>query len=298
MPRHVELAQAAAVGTAAAVAGDACMTLPMDSTTAALDYAAFLQQQLATQPHNVMAHVLGHEQIWIKRAGAPHGNEPLPRHGRAGRPAEAWTRCAPCPTPGGPTAIATEVQRLRIWPHAASACPWCWPPPPMASPCATWATRAGETVHSLGNEIDHAVQAGDTASVLALWQQGLDTLTQVHRQGTCLSQAFARNLVRCPDGEVASHRLFDDPAAVLPLAVCHVRDALCYAHSTAIYLHTSGTLTEGRARWSAWVAQGNSEMRAVLATSVRRMGWMRHLPTNRKLGADLQRVRAAYDLLA
>jgi len=25
---------------------------------------------------------------------------------------------------------------------------------------------------------------------------------------------------------------------------------------------------------------------------------MRHLPTNRKLGRDLQRVRAAYDLLA
>ena len=53
-----------------------------------------------------------------------------------------------------------------------------------------------------------------------------------------------------------------------------------------------------RARWAAWVEQGSAEMRDVLATSVRRMGWMRHLPTNRKLGRDLQRVRAAYDLLA
>ena len=53
-----------------------------------------------------------------------------------------------------------------------------------------------------------------------------------------------------------------------------------------------------RPRWAAWVAQGSAEMREVLATSVRRMGWMRHLPTNRKLGRDLQRVRAAYDLLA
>ena len=83
-----------------------------------------------------------------------------------------------------------------------------------------------------------------------------------------------------------------------PWAVSHVRDALCYAHSTAIYLHTSGTLTEGCERWTAWVSQGSAEMREVLATSVRRMGWMRHLPTNRKLGRDLQRVRAAYDLLA
>ena len=82
----------------------------------------------------------------------------------------------------------------------------------------------------------------------------------MHHQGTCLSQAFARNLVRCPDGEVACIDFEDDPAAVLPLAVCHVRDALCYAHSTAIYLHASGTLTEGRERWAAWVAQGSEEM--------------------------------------
>jgi hypothetical protein len=148
------------------------------------------------------------------------------------------------------------------------------------------------------NEIDHAVQAGDTAAVLALWQQGLDTLAQVHHQGTCLSQAFARNLVRCPDGEVACIDFEGAPAAVLPLAVCHVRDALCYAHSTAIYLHASGTLTEERERWAAWVAQGSAEMPAVLATSVLRMGLMRHLPINRQLGRDLQRVRAAYDLLA
>jgi hypothetical protein len=104
--------------------------------------------------------------------------------------------------------------------------------------------------------------------------------------------------VRCPDGEVACIDFEDDPAAVLPLSVCHVRDALCYAHSTAIYLHASDTLGEGRERWAAWVAQGSAEMREVLATSVRRMGWMRHLPTGRKLGRDLQRVRAAYDLLA
>jgi len=38
-----------------------------------LDPDTFLRQQLARQPHNVMAHMLGGEQIWIKRAGAPHG---------------------------------------------------------------------------------------------------------------------------------------------------------------------------------------------------------------------------------
>ncbi|MBT9514501.1 MAG: hypothetical protein IV104_19350 [Acidovorax sp.] len=261
-----------------------------------IPYSAFLQQQLATQPHNVMAHVLGNEQIWIKRAGAPHGT------GRYRAMAVLATvlrldALRPVPNPGGPTAIATEVRRLQNLATRGIRVPVV-----LAALPNGFAMRhlghTGEEIHSLGNEIDHAVQAGDTATVLALWQQGLDTLAQVHRQGTCLSQAFARNLVRCPDGEVACIDFEDDPAAVLPLAVCHVRDALCYAHSTAIYLHASGTLAEGRERWAAWVAQGSAEMREVLATSVRRMGWMRHLPTSRRLGRDLQRVRAAYDLLA
>ncbi len=276
------------------------MTLTMDASThptaTAPDYAAFLQQQLATQPHNVMAHVLGDEQLWIKRAGAPHGTGRY----RAMAVLAGLLRLdalRPVPNPGGPTAIATEVQRLRDLAARGIRVPVV-----LAASTHGFAMRhlghTGEEIHSLGNAIDHAMQAGDTATVLALWQQGLDTLTQVHRQGTCLSQAFARNLVRCPDGEVACIDFEDDPAAVLPLAVCHVRDALCYAHSTAIYLHTSGTLTEGRERWAAWVALGSADMREALATSVRRMGWMRRLPASRRLGRDLQRVRAAYDLLA
>lgn len=272
------------------------MTLMMDSTTTtAPDYAAFLQQQLTTQPHNVMAHVLGHEQIWIKRAGAPHGTG---RYRAMGVLAALLRLDAlrPVPNPGGPTAIATEVQRLRDLAARGIRVPVV-----LAASTDGFAMRhlghTGEEIHSLGNEIDHAVQAGDTATVLALWQQGLDTLTQVHHQGTCLSQAFARNMVRCPDGEVACIDFEDDPAAVLPLAVCHVRDALCYAHSTAIYLHANGTLPEARERWAAWVARGSSEMQAMLATSIQRMRWMRHLPESRKLGRDLQRVRAAYGLL-
>ena len=171
------------------------MTLPMDSTTAAPDYAAFLQQQLATQPHNVMAHVLGNEQIWIKRAGAPHGTGRY----RAMAVLAALLRLdalRPVPNPGGPTAIATEVQRLRDLAARGIRVPVV-----LAASTHGFAMRhlghTGEEIHSLGNEIDHAVQAGDTTSVLALWQQGLDTLAHVHRQGTCLSQAFARNLVRC-----------------------------------------------------------------------------------------------------
>ena len=280
------------------------MSLPMDAslspttaagTATATDYAAFLREQLARQPHNVMAHVVGGEQIWIKRAGTPHG----PGRYRAMAALARLLRLdvlRPVPNPGGEAAIATEVRRLTDLAARGIRVPVVLAAAPNGF-AMRHLGRTGEETHSLGNEIDHAVQDGDRAAVLALWQQGLDTLAHVHRQGTCLSQAFARNLVRCPDGEVACIDFEDDPAAVLPLAVCHVRDALCYAHSTAIYLHASGTLSEGRERWAAWVAKGGTEMQEVLATSTRRMGWMRHLPTNRKLGRDLQRVRTAYDLV-
>ncbi|CAN7602827.1 hypothetical protein LJR129_004525 [Acidovorax sp. LjRoot129] len=271
------------------------MTAEAAGTASRNVYEACLAQHLATQPHNVMAHVLGHEQIWIKRAGTPHGTGRY----RAMALLAGLLRLdvlRPVPNPGGPAAIATEVRRLQDLAARGIRVPAVVAAQPDGF-AMRHLGRMGEETHSLGNEIDHAVQAGDATEVLALWQQGLDTLAHVHRQGTCLSQAFARNLVRCPDGEVACIDFEDDPAAVLPLAVCHARDALCYAHSTAIYLHQSQTLAEARQRWGAWVAQSTSGLQAELASSLRRMRWMRHLPTSRRLGRDLQRVRAAYDLL-
>lgn len=39
-------------------------------------------------------------------------------------------------------------------------------------------------------------------------------------------------------------------------------------------------------------------MQTAVADSVTRLRWLRHLPTSRRLGRDLQRARAAHDLLA
>jgi len=259
-------------------------------------YAAFLQQKLATQPRNVMDHLLGDEKIWVKRAGTPHGSGRY----RAMALLAGLLRLPvlrPVPNPGGTTAIATEVRRLQDLAARGIRVPVVVAAQPDGF-AMRHLGRPADVTPSLGNEIDDAARAGQHRDVLAMWQQGLHTLAHVHRQGTCLSQAFARNLVRCPDGVMACIDFEDDPAAVLPLAVCHARDALCYAHSTAIYLREGGTLAEARQSWAAWVAGESAEMQQVLADSVRRMGWMRHLPESRKLGRDLQRVRAAYDLLA
>ena len=272
---------------------DIPVTSPPSQTT---DYSTFLRQKLDTQPHSVMSHVLGDEQIWVKRAGAPLGTGRY----RAMAVLAGLLRLdvlRPVPNPGGTVAIATEVRRLSDLAARGIRVPEVLAVQPDGF-AMRHLGRVGEEAHSLGNAIDRTLRANDPGAVLLLWQQGLDAMAHVHHQGTCLSQAFARNMVRDPSGTVVCIDFEDDPASVLPLPLCHVRDALCYAHSTAIYLHQSGMLPEARERWAAWVAQASVEMQAVLETSVRRMGWMRYLPTNRRLGRDLQRVRAAYDLLA
>jgi hypothetical protein len=273
-------------------AGQAPETTPGSSSI--IDYAAYLRQQLAQQQFNVASYRLGDEQVWLKKAGAPHG---MGRY-RAMAALAALLRLEvlrPVPNRGGNEAIATEVRRLRDLQARGLRVPTV-----LAAQedgfLMRHLGRPAQQTPSLGNEIDHAVSAGP-AAVLALWQQGLVAIAQVHAAGTCLSQAFARNLVRCPDGVVGYIDFEDDPAGVLPLPVCHARDALCYAHSTAIYLRLVGALDDARALWAAWVAAGSPELQAVMASSVGRMGWMRHLPQSRKLGRDMQRVRAAYDLL-
>ncbi len=143
----------------------------------------------------------------------------------------------------------------------------------------------------------HSAVPQGPAAVQALWHQGLEALQQVHSTGTSLSQAFARNLVRCPDGVVGFIDFEDDPTSALPLAHCQARDALCFVHSTALYLRESGALETARLLWAAWLAQQPADMQTTLAHSIARLAWLRHLPPNRRLGRDLQRARAAYDLL-
>ena len=72
---------------------------------------------------------------------------------------------------------------------------------------------------------------------------------------------------------------------------------MCYVHSTALYLDQGGALAGARALWQRWLAACSAEVRSTLTDSMERMAWVRHLPASRRLGRDLQRVRAAHDLL-
>ena len=267
---------------------------PVSASTSAPDYAAFLQTHVLSQPYSVMRYDVGGESLWVKRAGALN---PGWRYKVLGAMAKGLKMpvLSPVPNPGGKVAVATEVRRLQDFAARGLRAPQV-----LAFNEDGFVMRhlgaPGEATPSLGNEMEKAVARGQTA-VMALWKQGLHAISKVHKAGTTLSQAFARNLVRCPDGVIGYIDFEDDPAAHLPLAVCQARDALCYAHSTAWILADADALPEARKQWKAWVQTLSPDARAQLQQSIARMAWAGRLPLNRKLGRDGQRIRMAFELV-
>ncbi|AVP56474.1 hypothetical protein [Pulveribacter suum] len=261
------------------------------------EFAALLARQLPLQHTSVACHVLHGRRVWLKRAGPRHGGA---RYGLLGAAARllGLPVLTPVPNRGGREAIATEVRRLGQLGAAGVRVPQVLAAAPDGFLMADLGAPGADT-HSLAGELDAAVAAGAQA-VLACWTAGLDTLAGVHARGQCLSQAFARNLVRCPDGQIACIDFEDDPAAALPLQVCQLRDVLCYAHSTALHLVQAGALQAGRDVWRQRLAQPHygSGFHVLLRQTTARLAWLRHLPQGRRLGRDAQRLRAAWELLS
>ncbi|MGP1682727.1 MAG: hypothetical protein ACTS8S_10420, partial [Giesbergeria sp.] len=251
--------------------------------------------QAATQTRSIASYQDAGEQLWLKKAGPRNGSG---RYRLMGALATLLRLplLTPVPNLGGPQAIATEARRLRELAALGIHVPELLAVQPDALLLRHLGVP-GKPTPSLANEMRDAVPTG-AAAVLALWQQGLAAIGQVHASGSCLSQAFARNLVRCADGQVGFIDFEDDPTSVLPLALCQARDALCFAHSSALALHEANALTTARPLWNSWLTQGAPAMQAAVAAGAARLGWLRHLPTDRRLGRDLQRARTAHDLLA
>lgn len=267
-----------------------------DHPTTVPDYALFLAQQLPLQQANIAPYHLAGEQLWIKRAGPRHGMAPYRALGALARVLRLPV-LRPVPNLGGTAAIAIEVRRLRQLHDAGLRVPTV-----LAACEQGFAMRHlapdGQGAPTLADVIEQAIGEGAQA-VLAQWQRGLQLLDAVHGRGQCLSQAFARNMVCCPDGMLACIDFEDDPAAALPLALCQLRDALAYVHSTALYLHEAQAFAGARALWRQWLAQPlrGPDFDAALAQTLTRLRWLRHLPADRRWGRDTQRLRAAHDLL-
>ncbi len=258
------------------------------------DYAGFLQQHLASQTFNVVRYELPGESVWLKKAGPAIAAWRYRTLGLLSRLLDVPV-LQPVVNPGGRTAIATEVRRLRDLHARGLRVPMVLADAPDGFLMRHLGLPGGNTP-SLSDEIEAAARQAP-ANTLVLWQQGFAALQRVHASGTCLSQAFARNMVRCPDGVIGYIDFEDDPLATLPPALCIVKDALCYAHSTALFLDNAGTLEAARVDWHAWLAQTEPAVRAALERTVQQMRWVGKLPNQRKLGRDTLRLRAMVGLL-
>ena len=267
---------------------------PPSAMTAA-DYADFLQTTLSRQTTNVARHQLPNGQTaWLKKAGPRHG---AARYRLLG--ALAWLArvpvLRPVPNRGGIGAIAIEAERLRALAALGLRVPAVLALHTQGLLLADLGLANAPTP-ALADQLRDAVPHGAPA-VVALWHQGLLAIGMVHARGNCLSQAFARNLVRCPDGVIGYIDFEDNPAAALPLVNCQVRDMLCYLQSTALYLHEAAAMPAAQAVWAGWVAEQPAAAQAALARTIEHLRWLKLLPQDRRWGRDLQRARAAWDLL-
>ena len=257
-------------------------------------YQAFLQQQLPQQRFNVVRYELPGESVWLKKPGPAIAAWRYRLLAAAARLLDVPV-LTPVVNPGGEVALATEVRRLRDLAARGLRVPQV-----LASEPGGFLMRhlgaPGAPSPSLSDEME-AAAAATPAHTLVLWQQGLDALQLVHTKGACLSQAFARNMVRCPDGVIGYIDFEDDPMATLSPALCMVKDALCYAHSTALFLQKAGMLDAARGPWQTWLAQSSPDVRLALERTVHQMRWVAKLPNNRRLGRDALRLRAMHGLL-
>ncbi|MGI4777959.1 MAG: hypothetical protein ACRYGA_07525 [Janthinobacterium lividum] len=262
------------------------------STLQPVDYAGFLRSTLPRQQRAVASHRLGDQRVWIKKAGPRHGAWRY-RLMAAIAAALRLDALKPVPNPGGAAAIAIEARRLGELAALGLRVP------------AVLARQAdGLLLSDLGESRttvvlqERLVQAAATgpAALLAAWRDGLDAIATVHARGAYLSQAFDRNLVQCPDGVIGYIDFEDDPGAALDSAECQVRDWLSYLHSTAMLVRAATPHAAGE-HWHAVQAGASDVVRQRLATTARRMRWLRHLPEGRRWGRDTQRVRASARLL-
>lgn len=127
-----------------------------------------------------------------------------------------------------------------------------------------------------------------------LWMAAMEQLLQVHARGQYLSQCFARNII-VSDRFHGLIDFEDDPLEVMSLVEAQARDWLIYLQSTLYNLGPDPQQLD--AALHAVLDRESEPVRAVLRHAARRLGWLRWLPTNRKVwGKDfvsLQAVGAA-----
>lgn len=255
----------------------------------------FLNRTLPGQTCNIARHRMADGRfVWLKKANAPHS---IWRYRMQGWLTHAMGlhALAPVPNRGGTLAIEQEAARLRELGALRLPVPQLLAQNPQGLLMSDL-TDGREPADSLGDELARKASCG--ASIfLPVWQDGLGAIAQFHAKGTCLSQAFARNMVRTPDGGIGCLDFEDRPQDVLTLPHCQARDWLSYLYGTAQLLREADAITPAAGCVASHLQHAAPETRHAVAHTARRTHWMRHLPRSRRWGRDVQRLSAMAQLL-
>lgn len=190
----------------------------------------------------------------------------------------------PVPAPGGATAQAIEVARLRAL--AASG------------------VRVPELIHQGDDYLvlrrieGRPLQdqfTGEAGMALRAFAWGLDGLIDLHRRGQYLSQGFARNMLAAPDG-LWYVDFEDDPLQVMDLPDAQARDLLSYLLS-AVWINRASRADLMWA-WSLAARRIAPEVMQRVRQAASGLSWLRHLPRERKTwGRDVVAVQALAEFL-
>ncbi|WP_348943960.1 hypothetical protein ABHF33_10700 [Chitinibacter sp. FCG-7] len=238
-----------------------------------------IEQALARSPARVLAVALGDETVIIKRQESRARPLAYRALNLAARMLGQPLLCA-VPAYGGAAGQATEVRRLQALQAAGVAVP------SVLHIAPDWIALSHAGEHS----IDHLLSRSQEPQ-LAIWESALAAILDAHRKGQVLSQAFARNIHR-HQGQIVFIDFEDDPTEVLSQEQAQARDWLLYLHSTAYLLQADRQILAQRLL--PFLHQDSAAVQALIFSSARSLGWLRHLPRQRKpWGRDVISLQSA-----
>lgn len=139
------------------------------------------------------------------------------------------------------------------------------------------------------NDLARALREQGPKAV-GLWMAAMEHILLVHARGQYLSQCFARNIIVSERFEGLID-FEDDPLEVMDLAHAQARDWLVFLQSSLWNLGLEPDRLDAALR--SVLERESPSVRSVLRHAARRLSWMRHLPTNRKVwGKDFVSLQA------
>ena len=135
-------------------------------------------------------------------------------------------------------------------------------------------------------------------AIFPVWKIGIDALLNLHNKGQYLSQAFARNMIELPDKRVAFLDFEEDPASVLSITECQVRDIVFYLLSTVHYFWDEEDIDEALNYCIQQHENTPPETLALFFKTIKKFKWMRHLHSPYLMGRDGKRFAKSIRFLA